>query len=140
MFASSTRVRWSLAIVGALWFAPAQAQSAGLDKETAADVMRAGANGVAGFDAALIEINEARAIAAQMSRDAGFAQKVLDLARRGDKAGLAALMRPYAPRSGFVVTRVVDFTVDIKAARFIFCWSNSNGCPGGSNFLLMAVA
>ncbi|MBK6485860.1 MAG: hypothetical protein IPF98_03110 [Gemmatimonadetes bacterium] len=114
-----------------------RAQGVGLDKEKAQDVMRAGSNGVAGIDAALAELNEFRAIASAMSRDAVLAQRVLDLARRGDKAGIAAALQPFAPRTKVTVSRVVDFTIEMKGSWFILCWSNTNGCSG-RGFLFMA--
>jgi uncharacterized protein (DUF4213/DUF364 family) len=83
----------------------ARGQGSGLDKETAQDVMRASTNGVAGIEAVLAEINDLRAVASAMSRDVVLAQKVLDLARRGDRVRMAALLQPLAPRTKLEVTR-----------------------------------
>jgi hypothetical protein len=113
------------AVVGQL-----TAQTKTLDQETAQDVMRAGAAGVAGLDAALAGLSEARAIASKMASDAAFAQKVLDLARRNDLAGLTALIKSIAPRSGLQVTEVRDFLIVFAFAGGWICVSNEGGCNG----------
>lgn len=107
-----------------------------LDKDTPETVMEAGKNGVAGLQNLGTTIKEAQAISAHMAQDRGHAAKVLELARKNDRAGLAALFQKDAPTTKIEILEIKDFTVRLTLDRIVVCVSNSKGC-GGRNFILL---
>ena len=113
----------------------------GVDKDTPDTVMQAGKNGTDGLNAYLGVLRDAQAVSAHMARDKEHSAKVLELARKNDRLGMAALFRRDAPSSQIEITEIKDFTVTYitKAAdgkTTVVCVSTSGGC-GGRNFVLL---
>ena len=112
------------------------------DKDTPETVMEAGKHGVEGINNFLSVLKEAQAVSAHMARDKEHAAKVLELAQRNDRAGLAALFKRDAPNSQIEILEIKDFTYKATYKRedgttVIVCVSNSHGC-NGRNFVLLA--
>ena len=113
-----------------------------LDTDTAEDVMQAGKNGVAGCQRFWTAIKEAQAIPARLAQDKGHAAKVLELARKNDRAGLAALFQKDTPAGQIEINEIKDFTVRLTYKRsdgttVVICTSSDNGCNGRSFVLLV---
>ena len=113
-----------------------------LDTDTAEDVMQAGKNGVAGCQRFWTAIKEAQAIPARLAQDKDHAAKVLELARKNDRAGLAALFQKDTPAGQIEINEIKDFTVRLTYKRsdgttVVICTSSDNGCNGRSFVLLV---
>lgn len=75
---------------------------------------------------------EARVVMRRMATDSAVSQRILDLARQGDRARIATLLKADAPRSTIEVRAVHDFTIRIRIRMGLqavtLCASNSGGC------------
>jgi hypothetical protein len=113
-----------------------------LDKDTPETVMQAGKNGVEGLNGYLQTLRELQAVHNRIATDKSHATKVLELARKNDRSGLAALFKKDAPSTQVEVTDVKDFTVTATYKRadgstVIVCVSNSLGCSNRRSFVLI---
>ncbi len=113
-----------------------------LDKDTPESVMQAGKNGVDGLESFLRTLKEVQAVHSRMASNRQHAAKVLEHARKNDRAGLAALFKKDAPSTQVEITEVKDFTVTATYKRadgstVIVCVSNSSGCSNRRSFVLI---
>lgn len=81
------------------------------NKDTVDDVIRVGRDARAGLGEIEAGLRDAQAITARLAQDRAFAAKVLDLAKKNDKQGLAALLKTVAPSSQITVKEIQDFCI-----------------------------
>ena len=107
-----------------------------LNRDKPEDVMKAGKNASEGLAQVAVAMREAQAIAAHLERDRAFATRVLELAKRNDRSGLATLFKTDAPTGEVRVLEIKDFTVKISITAFghtvTFCASSEHECAGNT--------
>src|SRR5262245_33624245 len=93
------------------------------NRDTVDDVIRVGRDARAGltdFEAAL---RKAQAITGRLAQDRAFAVSVLELAKKGDKVGIANKRGTGAPGTQITVKSIRDFTIDISYCDKNICYA-----------------
>jgi hypothetical protein len=101
-----------IAILATLVFIGNTASNAG-KKDTPDDVIRVGKNASAGLSEMQAALKAAQVIAARL-QDPEVAARVLDLAKRSDREGLAELLKGEASASQIRVESIADFHLVIE--------------------------
>jgi hypothetical protein len=83
------------------------------NKDTVDDVIRVGREARAGLGEIEAGLRDAQSITARLAQDRAFAGRVLELAKKNDKNGLAALLKSIAPSSQITVKNIQDFCIGI---------------------------
>lgn len=117
----------------------------GLDKDTPEDVATAARNAAAKIREQLKNVEksevkavlrEAEAAFQRIAQDRGSAERILELSRKKDKAGIKAIFKQNAPVSEIEIQEVKDFTITVSfTVRGYYvsaCGSSTSGCSGGS--------
>jgi hypothetical protein len=81
------------------------------NKDTVDDVIRVGREARAGLGEIEAGLRDAQSITARLAQDRAFAARVLDLAKKNDRTGLAALLKSVAPSSQITVKNIQDFCI-----------------------------